>query len=161
MGVQATGVYTPKPVPEIVVVVPKASGGIPPSTTGVAREKGKLDTVDQFVAADYTEVYEGGAFSFLIWPVWPRWALVWREQRIRSPERPVSAGEGELRRLAFALLDIRDNVASAKIFTATFARVPESMWSIRWEIGCPMLMVRPGMLARSCLSAARNSSTLP
>jgi len=38
--------------------------------------------------------------------------LVWREQRIRSAERPVSASEGELRRLAFALLDTQDDQRS-------------------------------------------------
>lgn len=38
--------------------------------------------------------------------------LVWREQRIRSAERPVSASESELRRLAFALLDTQDDQRS-------------------------------------------------
>ena len=38
--------------------------------------------------------------------------LVWREHRIRSTERPCSASEGELRRLAFALLDTQDDQRS-------------------------------------------------
>ncbi len=38
--------------------------------------------------------------------------LVWREQRLHSRQTPVSAGEAELRRLAFALLDTQDDQRS-------------------------------------------------
>ena len=34
--------------------------------------------------------------------------------------------------------------SSPKILTAMFARVPESMWSMRWEMGCPTVTFVPG-----------------
>ena len=37
-----------------------------------------------------------------------------------------------------------------------FARVPESMWSIRCEMGCPMVMFMPGISEKSRRRASRS-----
>ena len=50
--------------------------------------------------------------------------------------------------------------SSPKIFTAMFARVPESMWSMRWEIGWPMVTFVPGTAESLRRRSARNSSLL-
>ena len=46
---------------------------------------------------------------------------------------------------------------SPKIFTATLARVPESMWSMRCEIGWPMMTFMPGISEKSRRNASSNS----
>ena len=48
--------------------------------------------------------------------------------------------------------------SSPKIFTATLVRLPESMWSIRWAIGCPTVMFMPGTSDRSPRRSARNAA---
>ena len=52
----------------------------------------------------------------------------------------------------------RTSSSPPKIFTATLARVPESMWSMRCEIGWPILTFVPGISeARSRISATTSS----
>ena len=48
--------------------------------------------------------------------------------------------------------------SSPKILTAMLARVPESMWSMRCEIGWPMVMFIPGTSEKSLRSSAEESS---
>ena len=49
-----------------------------------------------------------------------------------------------------------------KILTAMFARAPDSMWSMRCEIGCPMVMLVPGTSdSRSRISSSTASCGRP
>ena len=50
----------------------------------------------------------------------------------------------------------RTSSSPPKIFTATLARVPDSMWSMRCEIGCPTWTLVPGIKA----ARSRTSATI-
>ena len=47
-----------------------------------------------------------------------------------------------------------------KSLMAMLARVPDSMWSMRWPSGWPTVAAMPGMDARVALTSAMNSSLL-
>ena len=48
--------------------------------------------------------------------------------------------------------------SSPKILTAILARVPDSIWSMRWEIGCPMVILVPGTSDRRSRISSRTTA---
>ena len=75
-----------------------------------------------------------------------------------STARSTAPGTAAIASRAAAAMRRNSARSVPKILTAIAARVPESMWSMRCEIGCPTENSRPGIIDSSSRSRASISS---